>query len=149
MSKLKGIQVKTTNVIGRKFIILDKEGGHNYPLDTVLTFKRNFTNTTQGTDMAAEVPGGNTVFMRSCYFLDLSIPNLKLLIKENLKRIEEIENENKSLKEKIKFCEEEGLNEFSEIAFRVKETLNILKTRSSEKEILQDITKLISNEITV
>lgn len=145
---IKGLPITSPNVKGRKFVVVDYLGGHNYPLNKILTFKKDF-GSSQGNDMAVEITGGNIINMSSCQLIDLSVPTLKIMIEQNLENIKEIENQNKSLEEKIRFCEQEGLNEYSEIAFRVKETMNILKTRTSEREILEDVTKLITNEVTI
>ncbi len=135
----------TTHIVkGRKFRIIANLGGHNYPPDRVMTFKRNFpAGGGLGNDMAVEMMG-NSLSMRECEFasatrLSLQEERLDLVNRKNAltKQVEDLEK-------KINYCEANNTEEFDESAFRVSEVLIALEDGTSNFDKAKKIAELLN-----
>lgn len=124
-----------SNVIGKKFIVTGTSTtGHNYPINEVLTFQRNFGTSGAGTDMAQELTGRNSIYMRDCRFVFTTIEDLKA---EKAK----IDSKAVKLADEIAFCEKHGIDEFSPSEFALRVALD--KIENTEGLSLEDKTKMI------
>lgn len=127
---------------GQKFIVTKTGGGHNYPLNTVLTLSRDIVNIGSPHNIATEYPQGNTI-APSCIEL---IASTIVEMKKQLKDIEtEFKKEKSILQSKINFCEENGVEEFDENLFKVIEALKALDSKSSNVEKAKVIASLINS----
>lgn len=127
---------------GQKFIVTKHSGGHNYPLNVVLTLKRDYNGaTTSGSDIAEEVQYGNTIAISCIELVSLTIEEME----KQLQQLEkEYQKESKELTDKIKFCKDSGLESYDENTFKVYQTLSVLKGKKSDIEKAKVIAELIN-----
>jgi hypothetical protein len=128
---------------GQKFKVINKRGSHNYPVNKVLTFKHDGPDNFTMSDCAVEKSGGNTLQADQIVLLAQDLKSMKEQV-TTLKL--EFNNEISELESKIKFCEEQGLEEFDEDTFKVYSTLSILKTKKSDIEKAKIIASLIKGD---
>jgi len=126
---------------GMKFRVINTSNGHNYPVNTVLTFKRNGSGIDTMCDCAEEVPQGNALHIHQIEILtEVSLSNMKAKLKsleENYKK------EKAELSSKIKFCEENGLEIYDDDIFKISEALKVIESSKSGVEKAKMIAKLI------
>lgn len=122
--------------VGDKIIVISNINSHNYPMDIPLTLKINGT----GTSMSNCVVGGtyNTLNASDCVLISTrSIEDIK---KERECKLKEL----KTLEEQIAFCEENELEEYDDVYFKVSEILKALESKKlSKNEKIIKITKLV------
>lgn len=120
---------------GDKFIVDYNSNGHNYPLDTVLTLKRDGESSTIMTD-AAEGYCGNSLDIRDIRLLDFSVAELK-------EEMASLQEQLDKIAEKIKYCEEHGLQKFDSTEYDIYKALTIVESKKTRKEKAELLTKLI------
>jgi len=132
ITTFKGIKV------GQKFKVVANALGHNYPIGGIYTFKVPGLEQASMTNIAKEIPYGNTIPASCIELVSTSIEDMK----EDISRLEA---EVKDLKEKIYFCESAGLKEYDDNIVKVLQTMAILKEATSDIEKAKQIAKLIDN----
>jgi hypothetical protein len=99
-------------------------------------------------------PNSNKVYSGECYYFPYELkslePDTKEEILESIKEVQnEIETKNSeisNLRSKLKFMEENGLEEFDEDQFKVFRTLELIDSKDlSKMEMVKEIAKLIKN----
>lgn len=122
--------------VGNKIIVRSNSNSHNYPMDIPLTLKINGT----GVSMNNCVEGGtyNTLNASDCVLI--SIRSIKDIKKERECKLKEL----KTLEEQIAFCEENELEEYDDVYFKVSEILKALESKKlSKNEKIMKITELV------
>lgn len=117
---------------GTKFKAIKNIGGHNYPLNQVLTMTRDGDN---GPTMSAVTgPSFNSIGIYECIILDsTTIEDLKAEAKEYKDKKEECER-------KIKFLKENNLPEYDYETHVILDALHVIETR--DKTQLEKATTL-------
>lgn len=127
---------------GQKFIVTSTQGGHNYPLNKVLTLKRDMVAGGSPNDIAVEVQYGNNISPTCIKLVNYTIDEMK----KELKTLESnFKLAKTSIQSQITFCEENGLTEFDEDLFKVLEALKVLDSQSSNIEKAKVIALLINS----
>ena len=125
---------------GQKFRVIQNTNSHNYPLNKILTFSKDFkSSSTCSYNVAVEV-SGNDLKIQDIELLNYTLIDMKKQLMESKK---EYENIKKELETKIKFCEDTKTEEFDENTYKVYQTLAVLKETSTDIEKAQAIAKLI------
>ena len=125
---------------GQKFRVIQNTNNHNYPLNKILTFSKDFkSSSTRSYNVAVEV-SGNYLKIQDIELLNYTLIDMKKQLMESKK---EYENIKKELETKIKFCEDTKTEEFDENTYKVYQTLAVLKETSTDIEKAQAIAKLI------
>lgn len=127
---------------GQKFRVIGNAGGHNYPLGKVFTFKRDMVSASgSATDIAEEVQYGNNIYASD---IELVITQtLDELKKEKSDLEKRYKKEIAELEEKIKVCEENGLEEFDEDFAKVYKILKVVEGKKTRTEKAKVITQLL------
>lgn len=125
---------------GQRFIVIANNGGHNYPLDKVLLFSKNGTNT----------PSMENIMIDSRSHNHIRIDEIKVLeetVEEMKAEIARIKNSNaeavKELESRIQLCEELGMDVYDEDFVKVYRALQVLNSDSSILEKTQLIVNLL------
>lgn len=127
---------------GQKFIVIKHSKGHNYPLNVILTLKRDHkVSAVTAYDIAEEVEYGNTISINCIELISLTIEEME---KELQKLEKEYKEVSKELNNKIKFCKDSGLDFYDENTFKVYQILTILKGKKSDIEKAKVIAKLVN-----
>ena len=125
---------------GQKFKVIGNSNNHNYPMGTILTIKRNIATTFQSFNDIAEEIHGNQIQIKDMELVSFNLKEMK----ESLDVLEKNYLKNKKeLSYKIKFCEENDLDEYDENIFKVLKTLSTLKKNMSDIEKAKIIANLI------
>jgi hypothetical protein len=130
--------------VGTKFKVVSNSNSHNYPLNELLTVvSRNSTSS------CAHVTGNpihNTLMIKDCLFVNFDLATMKDVIVQKQEALLKIQEEIIEVENCIKFCEEQGLEEYDEDLHKVMKTLDTLESKKLTKlEKAKMIAKLISN----
>jgi hypothetical protein len=121
---------------GQKFKVIANAGGHCYPMDTVLTFKKPGVNTTMMSDCAMELLGNS---LRAS-----EVELCNLTIEDMLAEVKNLEQQIDDLNMKIAFCLESGIKEYDENTFKIMKALKVINAFSSDIEKAKELSKLLN-----
>lgn len=124
--------------VGQKFKVIKNNMGHNYPIDTILTFKVPGTQSVIMTNIAEENPYGNSINASCIELVNYTVEDMQKEQKELLKQVED-------LQERIDYCKSLGIKEYDENLVKVLKTMAILKGLDSDIEKAKQIATLIGN----
>lgn len=122
---------------GQKFMVVENNNDHNYPMNTVLTLNMNGTKATSMSNCAVEVPDGNNLMAKDCILVEMSLEMMKSELADMSERYK---TESDELKSKIDFCEKNGLDTFDEDFYKVHLALKALDSKAT----LMEKTKVIA-----
>lgn len=124
---------------GTKFKVVRNTNGHNYPLNTTLTTKKNKPFGASASDVAVEFTG-NSLHILDCQFSGDTISEIK-------KQQKELQEQITILNSKIKLMEELELDEYDENVIKVHQTLTLIDKKGISKiEKAKAIAKLINED---
>lgn len=123
---------------GQKFKVINSSGGHNYPVDKVLTFTRNGINNATMSNCAKEVASGNTLNINQIILVNYGITEME-------EEINLLNKEIKVLQDKISYCKKYKLTEYNEDHARVMKALEAINSNSSISEKARIITALLKD----
>lgn len=128
---------------GERFKVLRAANGHNYPLNTSLTFCRNGkvgVHIQTFTDCAEEVKGNSLPIKAGIVLINESLHSLK---KDYINLIRESEEKLAEMKRKIDFCETHNLEEYDPDLEKVYSALSVMKSRKTDIEKAKAIIHII------
>ena len=121
---------------GQKFRVIANNGGHNYPMGEVLTFKKPGSTLQSMSDVAEEQIGNN---IRAS-----EIELVNYTVEDILSEIKELEKQIEDLTLKAEFCYENGLKEYDENLFRILKAVKIINTFSTDIDKAKQLALLLN-----
>lgn len=121
---------------GQKFKVVSNIGGHCYPMDKILTFKKPGMNVTMMSDCARELIGNS---LRAS---EIELANYT--IEDMLAEVKELQGQIDELNSKIAFCLETGQKEYDENTFKIMKALAVINAFGSDLEKAKELSKLLN-----
>ena len=125
---------------GMKFKVVCSGGGHNYPLNTILTAKRNGRDCSSEMDFACEGHFNNL----SIFYIELMAFTLKDMERDLKEMIAKARKEQAELLDKIEFCRAHELDEFDEKFYKSWVALETIDSACSQVEKAKIIASLLN-----
>ena len=116
---------------GTKFKVVNNTNSHDYPMNVVLRTERAVTGT-----CGQVIDKYNNLKIADVVFVSATVPEMEEELEQKKKEMEEISS-------KIKFCKDNGLEEFDEETYRAYAALAVIESKKSKMEKVKAIAALL------